>query len=136
VTSGGPWRGARWAVRITPGAADDAVLVEQRHPSSPGEARELARAVRAAATQIDGGPPPAGDGHDAEISAGETEGMSHGVLLAVLMKLGGSIELDLADLTNEAMGDPQGRFYGVDMQPLDATRVRLAVVNPHTDEPA
>ena len=83
---------------------------------SSREARALAAAVTAAATRIDGGPPPSGSGHDAV--ATDVEGVSHGLLVAVLMALGGSIELEEADLAKDAMGDVQGQLYGVELQPL------------------
>jgi len=72
-------------------------------------------------------PPPLGSGHDA--IATDVEGISHGLLVAVLIKLGGSIDLDETDLAGDAMGDQEGRLYGVELQPLSSPRVRLAVVN-------
>jgi hypothetical protein len=123
-------RGEGWQVRVDfseASSAGGAVLVQQAQASPPDEARALAAAVAAAATRIDGGPPPARSGHDA--IATNVEGVSHGLLVAVLIKLGGSIELDETDLAGDAMGDPEGRLYGVELQPLNAPRVRLAVVN-------
>lgn len=78
----------------------------------------------------------AGSGHDAVIDSGEIDGMSHGLLLAVRTKLGGSLELDPADLATDAMGERAGRFYGVEMVPLGTGRVRLAVVGQHPDPEA
>ena len=123
-------RGEGWQVRVDfseASSAGGAVLVQQEQASPPDEARALAAAVAAAATRIDGGPPPAGSGHDA--IATNVEGVSHGLLVAVLIKLGGSIDLDETDLAGDAMGDLEGRLYGVELQPLNPPRVRLAVVN-------
>jgi hypothetical protein len=57
--------------------------------------------VTAAATRLEGGPPPSGSGHDATIT--DVEGISHGLL--VLMAPGGSIEMEETDLAKDAMGD-------------------------------
>lgn len=125
------WQGAGWKVSIDADAqGEQTVVVDQQHGSSPAEARKLAASVRQAATQIDGNPP-SGTGHDAVISSSEQEGASHGLLIAVLMKLGGSIDLDIQDFASEAMGDEAGRFYGIDMQPITETSLRLSVVNQH-----
>jgi hypothetical protein len=123
------WRGEGWQVRIDSDGSrrGGAVRVRQEQANSPHEARALAAAVAAAATRIDRGPPPLGSGHDA--IATDVEGISHGLLVAVLIKLGGSIDLDETDLAGDAMGDQEGRLYGVELQPLSSPRVRLAVVN-------
>jgi hypothetical protein len=47
------------------------------------------------------------------------------------MALGGSIEMAETDLAKDAMGDVQGQLYWVELQPLNSSRFRLAVVNPH-----
>ena len=123
------WRGEGWQVRIdsTESPRGGAIRVRQEQASSPHEARALAAAVTAAATRIDGGPPPLGSGDDA--IATDAEGITHALLVAVLIKLGGSIDLDETDLAHDAMGDQEGRLYGVELQPLISARVRLAVVN-------
>ena len=61
--------------------------------------------MTAAATRIDGGVPPLGSGHDA--IATDAEGITHALLVAVLIKLGGSIDLDETDLAHDAMGDQE-----------------------------
>lgn len=52
---------------------------------------------------------------------------SHAMLIAVLMKLGGSVTLGPADLTHDALGDPEGRLYPLTMTPDAAGGVVLAV---------
>lgn len=52
---------------------------------------------------------------------------SHAMLVAVLMKLGGSITLTAADLTHDSLGDPEGRLYRLSMTPTPAGHVVLAV---------
>ena len=54
--------------------------------------------------------------------------MSLGLLVAVLMHLGGSIDLPARAFESDAMGGPQGEFHAVQLDPLDATTVRLSVV--------
>ena len=49
--------------------------------------------------------------HDA--IATDAEGIAHALLVAVLIKLGGSIDLDETDLAHDAMGDQEGRLYKV-----------------------
>ena len=124
------WRGEGWQVSIDgERTGSGAVRVEQAQASPAREARALAAAVTAAATRLDGGPPPSGSVADTVVA--DVEGMSHGLLVAVLMALGGSIELEGADVASDAMGDVQGRLYGVELQPLSSSRFRLAVVNSH-----
>jgi hypothetical protein len=53
---------------------------------------------------------------------------SHAMLVAVLVKLGGSIELTTGDLTPDAMGSPAGVLYRMMLEPLGGDRVRLSVV--------
>jgi hypothetical protein len=43
---------------------------------------------------------------------------SHAMLVAVLVKLGGSIELDATDLAPDAMGDAEGVLYRMALDPL------------------
>lgn len=53
---------------------------------------------------------------------------SHALLIALLMRLGGSAELGAADFAPEALGDAEGRLYGLVMEPLDGgARVRISV---------
>lgn len=55
--------------------------------------------------------------------------LSHGLLVAVLMSLGGSVVLDVRrDLGGDAMGNTQGVLYGVAMEPVPGGQVRLSVV--------
>ena len=43
---------------------------------------------------------------------------SHAMLVAVLVKLGGSIEFDAADLAPDVMGNAEGVLYRVALQPF------------------
>lgn len=52
---------------------------------------------------------------------------SHAMLIAVLVKLGGSIDLHADDLTPDALGDPDGVLYRMELQPLPGHRMRLSV---------
>ena len=55
------WRGEGWQVSIAgERTGSGAVRVEQAQASPAREARALAAAVTAAATRLDGGPPPSG----------------------------------------------------------------------------
>jgi hypothetical protein len=58
---------------------------------------------------------------------------SHAMLVAVLVKLGGSIELDAADLAPDVMGNAEGVLYRVALQPLPDQRLRLSVVPTAAD---
>jgi hypothetical protein len=60
------------------------------------------------------GPPPLGSGHD--VIATDVEGILHGLLVTVLIKLGGSIDLHETDLAGDPMGDQKGGLYGVELQ--------------------
>ena len=71
------------------------------------------------------------DGYDARITSSEMEGSSHGLLVAVLMAHGGSIALPPSAFEPDAMGDAEGRLYGVGMEPNDTGGVRLMVINHH-----
>ena len=76
------------------------------------------------------GPPPLGSGQAA--IATDVEGILHWLLVTVLIKLGGSIDLHETDLAGDAMGDQKGRLYGVELQPLSSPRVvlRSSTTNP------
>jgi hypothetical protein len=55
--------------------------------------------------------------------------MSHGLLIALLRKLGGSIEIDLSDVRPDTMGNDAGEFDGVALVPVAGQqRVRLVLV--------
>jgi hypothetical protein len=55
--------------------------------------------------------------------------MSHGLLIAVLRKLGGSIEMDLSEVQPDTMGNGAGEFDGVALVPVSGQqRVRLVLV--------
>ncbi|WP_280427830.1 hypothetical protein [Nocardia brasiliensis] len=53
---------------------------------------------------------------------------SHAMLVAVLVKLGGSIELTADDLTADSLGNAEGVLYRMMLEPVDGTRFRLSVV--------
>lgn len=53
--------------------------------------------------------------------------MAHVLLVAVLMKLGGSIEMEFEELQPDVMGDKQGRIYSIGLEGLGPTKVRLSV---------
>ena len=93
-----PWVPARGAVRVRQELTCSPC---QRGPSAPR------RVVTAAATRGHGGAPPLGSGHDA--IATDAEGILHALLVTVLIKLGGSIDLHETDLADDAMGDQKGR---------------------------
>ncbi|MGK4586068.1 pRL2-19 [Kitasatospora sp. HPMI-4] len=56
------------------------------------------------------------------------EDMSHGLLLALIMHLGGSVDLPASAFESDALGGSQGEFYAVQLDPLNDTTVRLSVV--------
>lgn len=53
--------------------------------------------------------------------------LSHLLLVAVLVKLGGSIELGPDDFALDALGDARGVFYRTALDPLGDGRSRLSV---------
>lgn len=59
---------------------------------------------------------------------------SHAMLIAVLMKLGGSVTLTPADLTHDALGDPEGRLYPLELTPTPDGHMVLSVA-PTTARP-
>jgi hypothetical protein len=62
-------------------------------------------------------------------SGGPTnEDVSHGLLLAVLMAAGGSVDLPQSAFETDAMGAVDGSFYAVEIVPLDSGSIRLQVV--------
>ena len=54
-------------------------------------------------------------------------------MLVVVVKLGGSIELDATDLAPDAMGDAKGVLYRMALGPLPGQRLRLSVVPTAAD---
>jgi hypothetical protein len=54
--------------------------------------------------------------------------LSHALLVAVVMKLGGSVELDFADLSPDSMGDQAGGLYALALDPIPTHRLRLSVI--------
>jgi hypothetical protein len=60
---------------------------------------------------------------------------SHAMLVAVLVKLGGSIELDATDLAPDALGNAEGVLYRMALDPLPGQRFRLSVVPTAADTP-
>ncbi|WP_280466558.1 hypothetical protein [Nocardia cyriacigeorgica] len=57
---------------------------------------------------------------------------SHAMLVAVLMKLGGSVTLTADDLTHDALGDTEGRLYPLTMTPTPDGRGMVLAVAPTT----
>ncbi|WP_099012338.1 pRL2-19 [Streptomyces malaysiensis] len=53
--------------------------------------------------------------------------MSHAALIAVLMHLGGSVELPPDAMEPDALGGPDGAYHALMMEPLDGGRMRLSV---------
>jgi len=62
------------------------------------------------------------------------EAMSHGMLIALLMDLGGSYEMPADAFTTDAMGTPDGTLHAVELATLEDGRLRLSVV-PRPEEP-
>ncbi len=54
---------------------------------------------------------------------------SHAMLVAVLAKLGGSIDLDPADFRPDTMGNAAGEVHHVAMERLANGRLRLSVLH-------
>lgn len=55
--------------------------------------------------------------------------VSHALLVALLMTLGGSHVMPLSAITTDAMGHVDGSMYSVELSPIgDGEYVRLAVV--------
>ncbi|WP_282781899.1 hypothetical protein [Nocardia sp. CC201C] len=53
--------------------------------------------------------------------------LSHALLIGVLMKMGGSIDLAPGDLAPEALGDTEGKVYPLTLEPLPDGGARLSV---------
>lgn len=59
--------------------------------------------------------------------------LSHALLCALLMSLGGSAVIKADDFAPDALGDREGRLWGLAMEPLDSgqrIRISLAPVTP------
>jgi hypothetical protein len=56
------------------------------------------------------------------------EDMSHGMLIALLMALGGSYDLPGDAFHADAMGTTDGQFHAVELATLADGRLRLSVV--------
>ncbi|MGW4527839.1 hypothetical protein [Amycolatopsis sp. NPDC004378] len=99
-----------------------------------GERRTVELWLRSAAADVtpDDLEPSSGEVHVAGTPApsGSKYDLMHGLLVAVLRKLGGSVEMDAADFSVEAMGTTDGRFYAVDIDRRDG-RIHVTVINPH-----
>lgn len=54
--------------------------------------------------------------------------MSHGILIAILMHHGGSLDLPVTAFERDALGGRDGSHHAVEMAALDRTTVRLSVV--------
>ncbi|MCA1695718.1 MAG: hypothetical protein LC749_13870 [Actinobacteria bacterium] len=54
--------------------------------------------------------------------------LSHALLVAVVMKLGGSVELDFADLSTDSIGDQAGGLYALVLDAIGTHRLRLSVI--------
>jgi len=62
--------------------------------------------------------------------------MTHALLVAVIMKQGGSVVLGPEDYEPDAMGHANGQLYALEMTPLTGGRVRLSVVpRPDQEQP-
>lgn len=55
-------------------------------------------------------------------------GMSHAMLIAVLMHHGGSMDLPATAFETDALGDGRGAHHAVQLAPLDDGTVRLSVI--------
>ncbi|WP_431879010.1 hypothetical protein [Amycolatopsis sacchari] len=105
------WNGADWSVRRTPDApAPITVQVEQA--LNADAARELAVALHHAAWCADG-----------QLTQ---EDYTHAMLIGVLMRAGGSIDLPVEMLENDVFGSAAGRHYGYELT-TTATGLRLSV---------
>lgn len=56
------------------------------------------------------------------------EDMSHGMLIALLMALGGSYDLPADAFQSDAMGTADGQFHAVELAELPGGQLRLSVV--------
>lgn len=54
--------------------------------------------------------------------------MTLGMLVALLMHLGGSVDLPAAAFAPDALGTPDGHLRAAELEPLDSGLVRLHVV--------
>lgn len=54
--------------------------------------------------------------------------VSHGLLLAILVAHGGSVDLDADQFYSDAMGNQLGEFYSVQLTPFSSGKIRLEVV--------
>lgn len=149
--SGPTWHGAGWSVRLDPSKPLSPVALDlDRAHWSPEAASNIAVALADAAYQAypddpaySGLPPiPATPSKvagleapfDVTVGTGEVEGTSHGLLIATLLSLGGSVDLTADQLGADAMGDAEGRFYGLAMIPAGDGKVRLTVVAQSSDQ--
>lgn len=54
--------------------------------------------------------------------------IAHGVLIAVLMKLGGSIDMTMDEIDANVLGDADGRFYSFAIEQIEPGKtVRISV---------
>ncbi|MFF2082031.1 pRL2-19 [Kitasatospora sp. NPDC058162] len=59
----------------------------------------------------------------------EPAGLSHMMLVGLLMHLGGSYDLPASAVVDvDSLGTPDGVFHAIEMVPLEDGRVRLSVV--------
>jgi hypothetical protein len=59
--------------------------------------------------------------------------IAHGLLIAVLVKLGGSLEMTMGELQMDAMGDDAGRMYSFVIEPTENRNVVRLTVRPETN---
>lgn len=56
------------------------------------------------------------------------EDLSHSMLIAVLMDMGGSYTMPAASFTPDALGTPDGVLHAVQMEPIEGGMMRISVV--------
>lgn len=59
--------------------------------------------------------------------------IAHGLLIAVLVKLGGSLEMTLDELQMDTMGDTDGRMYSFAIEPTENSDTVRLTVRPDTN---
>uniref|UniRef100_UPI003F49A104 hypothetical protein n=1 Tax=Amycolatopsis sp. CA-290885 TaxID=3239925 RepID=UPI003F49A104 len=104
------WSGPGWSVHLD--TTTSGITVRTERALDAAGARELSTALHHAAWTDDGEVTP--------------EDWTHALLVAVLMRAGGSVELDLDQLQPDMLGDPAGRHYAFTVEPT-GTSLRVSV---------
>ncbi|MFD8498005.1 hypothetical protein [Amycolatopsis sp. NPDC059657] len=91
------WTGAGWQVRRTAGQGQT-ISVRVDRQLDPDESRALSTALGHAAWSADDQP--------------STADWTHALLIALLVRAGGSVTLSLEDFEADALGGPDGQHYG------------------------